>query len=238
MRFKSCAALAAGVALLFGVAVPAHSAEAPSYMNPTLLEQAVLRAQPGTQLGQWTQNLYYRNTPGVPGELNPKVCPSRTKNPITLPKAKAYGAVGYAISGDRSMGITMWQYGTQAEAAAALAKFEKVVCPDSPRVGWEDEKFYTAQGGSDFTETKVNGVRALAGGYSGTFGGTQANVSWAVRVVGLTVVKVQIELYGDSAVYNANKPGPVDAAGPMAIQWVDAASRAVLKFSGMDLSAA
>ena len=235
---RSLAIVAASL-MAIGMAGSAQAADDPSYMGPTLLEQAVLRAQPGTELGKWTQNLYFRNSKGDSAQMRtPDVCPSRTTKPISLPQARSFGSVGYSISQDRSMSITMWQYRTAAEAQKALAQFEKVVCPDSPRVGWEDEKYYSAEGGSDFTESKVNGVRALAGGYSGSFAGTQVNNNWAVRVVGLTVVKVEINLYNDSAVYNPDKPGPVEAAGKMTIKWIDAASNAVMKFSGMDLDAA
>lgn len=208
----------------------AHAAESPVYMKPMILEQAVLRAQPGTQLGDWTQNFYFRNTTtDSASELRPDVCPSMTRKPITLPKADSYGAVGYEISQDRFMSITIWQYRTAAQARAALTQFEQLSCPDSPRVPWEDQKFYPAQGGSDFSESKVNGVRAYIGGYSGTFDGVPIQSTYAVRVVGLSVVKVEVDLGNDAA-----SGALAEAAESLANSWVDAASRAVMKFSGID----
>ena len=131
------------------------------------------------------------------------------------------------------MSITIWQYRTAAQANAALAQFENLSCPDSPRVPWEDEKFYPAQGGSDFSESKVNGVRAYVGGYSGTFDDVPAQYTYAVRVIGLAVVRVEVALTNDAADGNV-----ADAAESLATSWVDEASRAVMKFSGMDTQAA
>ena len=224
------------VASLPLISMPAASAETYAYMNPAELEQAVLRAQPGVALGAWTQNFYYTNSRGeAASALRPLVCPTMTKKNITLPKADTYGAVGYAVSQDVSLSITIWQYKSEAAAQAAMSQFMDISCPDSPSIRWEDGKYYQMDsGGGDFTSSEVKGVPALLKGYSGTVDGLPVNVAWAVRPVGKTVVRVEAEMYGNAA----ESPAKQKQAPRLVGNWIDAASKAVLKFSSNDPNAA
>lgn len=228
-------AVVAVVSLPF-ISMPAASAETYAYMKPAELEQAVLRAQPGVALGAWTQNFYYTNTRGeAASALRPLVCPTMTKKNITLPKADTYGAVGYAVSQDVSLSITIWQYKSESAAQAAMSQFMDISCPDSPSIRWEDGKFYQMDsGGGDFTSSEVKGVPALLKGYSGTVDGLAVDVTWAVRPVGKTVVRVEAEMYGNAA----KSPAKQKQAPRLVGNWIDAASKAVLKFSSNDPNAA
>lgn len=212
------------------------SAETYLYMKPAQLEQAVLRAQPGVSLGKWTQNFYFANSKGdAASALRPLVCPSATKKNVTLPKADSYGAVGYAVSQDISMSVTIWQYKSEADARAAMTQFMSVDCPDNPRIPWEDGKYYLMDaGGGDYTTSEVKGVPAYLKGYEGTVDGTPINVTWAVRPVGKAVVRVEVEMYGDAAKSSAKQ----NRAPRLVGNWIDAASNAVLKFSSNDPNAA
>lgn len=218
------------------ISMPAASAETYAYMKPAELEQAVLRAQPGVALGAWTQNFYFTNSRGeAASALRPMVCPTMTKKNITLPKADTYGAVGYEVSQDVSLSITIWQYKSAAAAQAAMSQFMDISCPDSPSIRWEDGKFYQMDsGGGDFTLSEVKGVPALLKGYSGTVDDLPVNVAWAVRPVGKTVVRVDAEMYGNAA----NSPAKQKQAPRLVGNWIDAASKAVLKFSSNDPNAA
>jgi len=230
-------ALAIGAAISLTMAfVPSASAETYLYMKPSELEQAVLRAQPGTALGKWTQNFYYTNK-GLPAaSLNPVVCPTMTKKNITLPKADSFGAIGYAVSQDISMSITVWQYKSDADAQRALTQFLNASCPDSPRIGWEDQKTYLMEsGGGDYTSSEIKGVPAYLKGYEGTVeGGLPIDVTWAVRPVGKTIIRVEAQMF-DSA---AQSPTKTKASPRLISNWIDAASKAVLKFSSNDPNAA
>lgn len=229
--------IAAGAALLLPLSVvPAASADTFEYMKPSELEQAVLRAQPGVALGKWTQNFYFSNDKGeAASALRPIVCPTRSKKNVTLPKADSYGSVGYAISQDASMSITIWQYRSEADAAAALTQFQNADCPDTPRIPWEDGKYYLMDsGGGDYTSSQVKGVSAYLKGYEGTVDGLPINVTWAVRPVGKTVVRVEAQMFGDAATSSTNQ----NRAPRLIGSWIDAASNAVLKFSSNDPNAA
>jgi hypothetical protein len=232
---RMVAAVGAVVSLTF-ISMPAASAETYAYMKPAELEQAVLRAQPGVALGAWTQNFYFKNSRGeAASALRPLVCPTMTKKNITLPKADTYGAVGYAVSQDVSLSITIWQYKSEAAAQAAMTQFMDISCPDSPSIRWEDGKYYQMDsGGGDFTSSEVKGVPALLKGYSGTVDGLPIDVTWAVRPVGKTVVRVDAEMYGNAAKSSAKQKQAPRLVG----NWIDAASKAVLKFSGNDPNAA
>jgi len=203
-------------------------ADDPSYMNKRLLEQAVLRAQPGAQLGAWTQNLYFDD----PIAMSPLVCPSRTKKSITLPKADSQGTVGYEAAQGATLSITIWQYKSADTAQAAAQKLAATSCPDSPKVTWETPgEYYSADGGSDMSASTVAGNRALIGGYTFSADGINPGVNYAVRVVGNSVVRVDAVM-GDAT----NKK--VNAANRLVTKWIDRASNAVEKFSGMDPHAA
>lgn len=89
-------------------------------------------------------------------------------------------------------------------------------------------------GGGDFTSSEVKGVPALLKGYSGTVDGLPVNVAWAVRPVGKTVVRVEAEMYGNAA----ESPAKQKQAPQLVGNWIDAASKAVLKFSSNDPNAA
>ena len=215
---------------------PTASAESYLYMKPAELEQSVLRAQPGVALGKWTQNFYFKNSSGEAAlELRPLVCPTMTKKNITLPKADSYGSVGYEVSQDVSLSITIWQYKSEADAQAAMTQFMDISCPDSPRIQWEDGKYYAMDsGGGDFTSSEIKGVPALLKGYSGTADGVPVDVTWAVRPVGKAVVRVEAGMYGDAA-----KSRALQNRAPQLIgNWIDAASNAVLKFSSNNPDAA
>ena len=203
-------------------------ADDPSYMNKRLLEQAVLRAQPGAQLGAWTQNFYFDDSIA----MSPLVCPSRTKKSITLPKADSQGTVGYEAAQGATLSITIWQYKSADTAQAAAQKLEATSCPDSPKVTWETPgEYYAAEGGSDTSTSTVAGNRALIGGYTFSADGMNPGVNYAVRVVGNSVVRVDAVM-GDAT----NKK--VNAANRLVTKWIDRASNAVEKFSGMDPNAA
>ena len=215
---------------------PTASADTYQYMNPTQLEQAVLRAQPGVALGKWTQNFYFKNSKGgAASALRPLVCPSMARKNITLPKADSYGSVGYAVSPDVSLSITIWQYKSEADAQAAMSQFMDISCPDTPRIQWEDGKYYAMDsGGGDFTSSQIKGVPAYLKGYSGTADGVPVNVTSAVRPVGKAVVRVEAGMYGDAA-----KSRALQNRAPQLIgNWIDAASNAALKFSSNNPDAA
>jgi hypothetical protein len=233
VRVLVAAVAAAALPLAF---TPSATAETYEYMKPAQLEQAVLRAQPGVALGKWTQNFYFTNDKGGPASsLRPLVCPSMTKKAVTLPKADSYGAVGYAVSQDISMSVTIWQYKSESDARAAMTQFMNVDCPDNPRIPWEDGKYYLMDsGGGDYTSSEVKGVPAYLKGYEGTVDGTPINVTWAVRPVGKAVVRVEVDMYGDAAKSSTNQ----NRAPRLVGNWIDAASKAVLKFSSNDPSAA
>ena len=201
-----------------------------SYMNKRELQQAVLRAHPGVQLGAWTQNFYF--TDFIP--MKPLVCPSMTKKSISLPKADSAGAVGYSAGKGASgsitatLSLTIWQYKSADTAVAAARKLAATSCPDNPKVEWETPgEYYVASGGSDGSESTVAGNRAYIGGYSFSADDANPGVNYAVRVVGNSVVRVDA-VYGDSTIKRAN------AGDKLVTKWIDRASKAVLKFSSMD----
>ena len=232
--------LSAGMAIALTASVGVISAAGnalaydASYMNKRELQQAVLRAHPGVQLGAWTQNFYFNDF--IP--MKPDVCPSMTKKPITLPKADSAGAVGYFAGKDASgsiiatLSLTIWQYKNADTAAAAARKLAATSCPDNPKVEWETPgEYYVASGGSDGSESTVAGNHAYIGGYSFSADDTNPGVNYAVRVVGNNVVRVDA-VYGESTTKRAN------AGDKLVTTWIDRASEAVLKFSGMDPNAA
>ncbi|MDA2987955.1 MAG: hypothetical protein O2815_02640 [Actinomycetota bacterium] len=237
MRIRARVFVAAVAAAVLPLAfTPTASADTYEYMNSTELEQAVLRAQPGVGLGKWTQNFYFQNSKGeAASALRPLVCPTMTRKNITLPKADTYGAVGYAVTPGITLSITIWQYKSEADAQAAMTRFMEITCPDTPRIAWEDGKYYEMDsGGGDFTSSEVKGVPALLKGYSGTADGVPVDVTWAVRPVGKAVVRVEAGMYGDAA-----KSRALQNRAPQLIgNWIDAASNAVLKFSSNDPNAA
>jgi hypothetical protein len=237
MKRITRSALALGAIMSLTLAfVPSASAETYLYMKPSWLEQAVLRAQPGTALGNWTQNFYYTNK-GLPAaDLSPVVCPTMTKKKVTLPKADSYGAVGYAVSQDISLAITIWQYKSEADAQLALTQFLDASCPDAPRIPWEDDKFYAMKsGGGDYTSSEIKGVPAYLKGYEGTVeNGLAIDVTWAVRPVGKAIIRVEAEMFDNAA----KSPTKMKAAPRLISNWIDAASKAVLKFSSNDPNAA
>ncbi|HCL71148.1 MAG TPA: hypothetical protein DIC65_08930 [Actinobacteria bacterium] len=232
--------LSAGMAIALTASVGVISAAGnalaydASYMNKRELQQAVLRAHPGVQLGAWTQNFYFNDF--IP--MKPDICPSMTKKPITLPKADSAGAVGYFAVKDASgsiiatLSLTIWQYKNADTAAAAARKLAATSCPDNPKVEWETPgEFYVASGGSDGSKSTVAGNRAYIGGYSFSADDANPGVNYAVRVVGNSVVRVDA-VYGESTTKRAN------AGDKLVTTWIDRASKAVLKFSGMDPNAA
>ena len=232
--------LSAGMAIALTASVGVISAAGnaltydASYMNKRELQQAVLRVHPGVQLGAWTQNFYFNDF--IP--MKPDVCPSMTKKPITLPKADSAGAVGYFAGKDASgsiiatLSLTIWQYKNADTAAAAARKLAATSCPDNPKVEWETPgEYYVASGGSDGSESTVAGNHAYIGGYSFSADDTNPGVNYAVRVVGNSVVRVDA-VYGESTTKRAN------AGDKLVTTWIDRASKAVLKFSGMDPNAA
>lgn len=229
--------LAVGAALSLTMAfIPSASAETYLYMKPSELEQAVLRAQPGAALGKWTQNFYYTNKGSSAADLSPVVCPTMTKKNLTLPKADSFGAVGYAVSQDIQLSITIWQYKSDADAQSALTQFMNASCPDTPRIPWENQKYYAMKsGGGDFTSSEIKGVPAYLKGYEGTVeDGLAIDVTWAVRPVGKTIIRVDAEMFGTAA----KSPTKAKAAPQLVGNWIDAASKAVLKFSSNDPNAA
>ncbi len=232
--------LSAGMAIALTASVGVISAAGnalaydASYMNKRELQQAVLRAHPGVQLGAWTQNFYFNDF--IP--MKPDICPSMTKKPITLPKADSAGAVGYFAGKDASgsiiatLSLTIWQYKNADTAAAAARKLAATSCPDNPKVEWETPgEYYVASGGSDGSESTVAGNRAYIGGYSFSADDANPGVNYAVRVVGNSVVRVDA-VYGESTTKRAN------AGDKLVTTWIDRGSEAVLKFSGMDPNAA
>ena len=232
--------LSAGMAVAFTASVGVISAAGnalaydASYMNKRELQQAVLRAHPGVQLGAWTQNFYYNDF--IP--MKPLVCPSMTKKSISLPKADSAGAVGYFTSKGATgsitatLSLTIWQYKSANTAAAAAKKLAATSCPDNPKVEWETPgEYYVASGGSDGSQSTVAGNRAYIGGYSFSADDANPGVNYAVRVVGNSVVRVDA-VYGESTTKRSN------AGDKLVTTWIDRASKAVLKFSGMDPNAA
>lgn len=215
-------------------AMPSAQASPPEVMNPVQLQQAVLRAQPGLGLGQWTQNFYYsdRSNGQSPSDKIPILCPSTSKRNVTLPKANSYGGVGYSVDANISMSITIWQYDTDAQAQQAKDQFLKTACADTPLIQGEDGNWYqTTGGGGDISASQVDGVPAFEAGYSGTVdGGNAISVNWAGRPVGKTFVRVEAVMYGDAAKSSARS----QRASRLVRSWIDRASRAVLKFSSVD----
>jgi len=207
-------------------------------MGATLLEQSVLRAQPTSALGLWEQNFYFndRSMNGTSRQfaLQPYICPSSSRSRIVLPAADSFGSVGYIGPQLGSASVTVWQYKSTASAKQALKQFRAVSCPDSPLVRGDDDKYHQAQGGSDFSASTVAGVHAYGGGYAFTSPqtGTVATI-YQVRPVGQAIIRVEILLYGPSATPQAQV-----TASAMATNWIDAASKAVMKYSSMDPHAA
>jgi len=227
----------AGVLAVALAGAPLAQASTGDYMNPVELQQAVLRAQPGGQLGAWTQNFYFsdKSNGQSPNDKVPLLCPSATKQSLTLPKADSYGLVGYAgIDANTSMGITIWQYQTDAQAQAAKEQFLRTSCPDTPLIQGEDGTWYQMTGGgADFSESQVDGVPSHQGGYEGTVdGGSAINVYWAARPVGKAFVRVEVRT-SDSAKSSAR----FTRTTRLVRSWIDRASRAVLKFSSADPNA-
>ena len=131
-----------------------------------------------------------------------------------------------------TLSITIWQYKSADTAAAAAKKLAATSCPDSPKVEWDTPgEYYVASGGSDGSKSTVAGNHAYIGGYSFSTDDANPGVTYAVRVVGNSVVRVDA-VYGESTVKKAN------AGDKLVTKWIDRASKAVLKFSSMDPDAA
>lgn len=217
------------------LAAPAQAADAPITMNRMQMEQAVLRAQPAPVGNVWEQNIYFDNrlAAQTPMALNPYLCPAQDGKPITLPKADAFGSVGYSDKNDNTAKITIWQYKTAAQAKAAADAFTSISCPDTPKVDTEAGMIQTTGGGGDFGTTKVDGQYAYLKGYELTMEGLETVVLSGVRPVGNTIVRVETELIAKKISQKS-----YTQAATMVSKWVDRASRAVMKYSGMDPHAA
>lgn len=235
LRATTVVGLTSALATVALVAAPAQAADAPITMNRMQMEQAVLRAQPAPVGNVWEQNFYLDNKSSAsdPAMLIPYLCPAQNGKPITLPKADSYGSVGYSDKNNNTARITIWQYKTAAQAKAAADTFTSISCPDTPKVDTEAGMIQTTGGGGDFGTTKVDGQYAYLKGYELTMEGLETVVLSGVRPVGNTIVRVETELIGKQISQKT-----YTQAATMVSKWVDRASRAVMKYSGMDPHAA
>lgn len=76
------------------------------------------------------------------------------------------------------------------------------------------------------------GNRGYVGGYEFSADGTKISVQYGARVVGRSVVRVEVILA------NGVSPQRSSAANRLLKSWLDRSSRAVMKFSSMDPNAA
>ena len=131
------------------------------------------------------------------------------------------------------MTAASWYFGRlKTRLKPPALKLAATSCPDNPKVEWDTPgEYYVASGGSDGSKSTVAGNRAYIGGYSFSADDANPGVNYAVRVVGNSVVRVDA-VYGESTTKRAN------AGDKLVTTWIDRASKAVLKFSGMDPNAA
>ena len=154
---RAFAGISIAAVLAIGIAAPAAQADDYTILNPTELEQTVLRAQMPTTLGSWSQNYYFseKDSPYT----RPTLCWDN-KGTVKLPAARNMGAVGYAINSNASGSVTIYQYASEAKAQAALAAIRSARCYDSPTVMTDEGDKVPGQSGSDFTDDSTTGYAA------------------------------------------------------------------------------
>jgi hypothetical protein len=170
-------------ALALSLTAPAAVAEDQGPMGPRMLEQTVLRVQMPTTLGKWQQYLYR-----VDKNEAPTICWSM-KGAVTLPKAPIVGSVNYQVDLSTNGSVSIYQYATKADAAAALAKLQKKGCSDDAKHPTEGETMVAAQQGSDFMDAAQTSV-----GSNITFvdDGKRPYISTMSTQRGLAVVQTQV----------------------------------------------
>lgn len=172
--------------VLAGVGASAASADDYQFMNPKMLQQAVLRAQMPYSLGSWDQNLYYTDTDTL---LTQATLCWGSKGPIRLPAAKNVGAVGYNVDQFTSGAISIFQFKNQADADQARAAMQSAACSDSPLVPTESEKLVQGTSGSDQTDASFTGLIASE---SHVEDGIRATQTVITTFRGLAAVQTQV----------------------------------------------
>lgn len=174
--------------------VPATAQAAPDYvMDPTGIEQTVLRAQMPNSLGSWHQNIYFPMKSAAPA-----VCWSTKGTQLTLPKAALGGGVGYEVSSDVTGAVSIYQYKDQKSADAALAALRSTVCPDSPKVGLDSgsSNIVQASAGSDWTSSTKD---SLVASITYPEGNVKVTTETITSVVGISVIQTQVTVAGSKA---------------------------------------
>lgn len=156
-------------------------------MGPSMLQQTVLRAQFPKSLGGWQQYMY-QTTKDAP----PTVCWG-AKGPITLPKATVAGWVNYQVNQGTNGLVTIFQYATQADAAAALTAMQQADCSGKPKVQTESGAV-TGDQGYDQMDAAFTGLGSaltyLEPGQS-----MRAYVSTISTQRGLAIVQTQVQQF-------------------------------------------
>lgn len=215
------ATLAATLAV--GVAATAH-ADDYSYMKPTELQQAVLRAQMPRTLGAWTQNYYYAESSR--SFTVPTLCWD-SKGAVTLPAAKVVGAVGYQIDAKTSGSVSIYQYADASQAQAALAALQQARCSDSPRIANEGGQLVPAESGSDFTDDSRTGYAA---GISYTDDGMAVFRDVRTTQRGLAIVQTEVYRAIDGTVSTKQGQQAANRLGSVNGRWHSAAVTAYENF--------
>ena len=156
-HMRAFAGISIAAVLAIGVAAPAAQADDYMTLNPTELEQTVLRAQMPKTLGSWSQNYYFSEKDSR--YTRPTLCWDN-KGTVKLPSAQNMGAVAYAINSNASGTVTIYQYATAAKAQAALAAMRSANCYDSPTIMTDEGDKVPGQSGSDFTDDSTTGYAA------------------------------------------------------------------------------
>lgn len=210
-------------ALAVGVSTTAH-ADDYSYMKPTQLQQAVLRAQMPKTLGAWTQNYYYAET--STSFTVPTMCWD-SKGAVTLPAAKVVGGVGYAINAGTNGSVSIYQYADAAKAQAALTALQSARCSDSPRVPGEGGGLIPAESGSDFTDDSRTSYIA---GASYTEDGRQVFRSIQTTQRGLAIVQTSVYRSVEGSMTLGQRQQAVNRVNSVTQAWHTNAVRAYENF--------
>lgn len=189
---RSLIALAGTAVLTVGLAAPAAQADDYKVMKAQALEQAVLRAQMPTTLGEWEQYYYFDESDRR--YTQPTVCWG-AKGPVTLPRSKNMGSVNYQVDQNTNGSITIYQYANAKLAAKALASLRTALnkgCDGAPMVPTEDGTMVKGDQGFDQSDAKVTGITA-----STTYvdGDVRGYVSTKSTMRGVQLVITQVRQY-------------------------------------------
>lgn len=184
---RTLGVLAATACSLVMVAPVAQAAEL-TPMDPTMLQQTVLRAQFPRTLGAWQQYLY-----GTVKNEAPTVCWGAA-GPVTLPKAAVAGSVNYQVNQYTNGSVTIFQYATQADADKALSALRAAACTGNPKVPTESETMVTGDQGYDQMDAAFTSLGS-AMTYLEPGEGIRGYVSTLSTQRGLAIVQTQVRQY-------------------------------------------